>query len=136
MSHSHSNRSGNRPEKSVLSPQFLSASHRSLFFQRLNGLTRYQQTSPEYQAVLFILTSDDELYEKMGPYFSSDGFRSFDMFDENDFSWGYAKIARVAADLFGQDYETSLSDLVGSLDHDLFHTFLQALIIRKYGVSG
>ena len=136
MSHSHSNHSGNRPEKPVLSPQFLSASHRSLFFQRLNDLIPYQQASPEYQAVLFILTSDDELYSKMGPYFSSNGFRSFDLFDEVDFSSGYAKIARVAADLFGQDYEISLSDLVGSLDHELFHTFLQALIIRKYGVNG
>ncbi|MGE6415574.1 hypothetical protein ACQKDD_15515 [Planococcus kocurii] len=136
MSHSHSNRGGNRPEKPVLSPQFLSVSHRSLFFQQLNDLTSSQQTSPEYQAVLFILTSDDELYEKMGPYFSSDGFRSFDLFDEVDFSSGYAKIARAAADLFGQDYKTSLSDLVGSLNHDLFHTFLQALIIRKYGVNG
>ena len=123
-------------KQSVLSPQFLSASHRLLFFQRLNDLKSYQQTSPEYQAVLFILTSDDELYAKMGPYFSSDGFRSFDMFNETDFSDGHAKIARAAADLFGQDYDTSLSALVGSLDHDLFHTFLQALIIRKYGVNG
>ncbi|EIM04959.1 hypothetical protein A1A1_18707 [Planococcus antarcticus DSM 14505] len=120
----------------VLSSQFLSASHRSLFFQRLNDLTSYQQISPEYQAVLFILTSDDELYEKMGPYFSSDGFRSSDLFNETDFSGGYATIARAAADLFGQDYDTSLSGLVSSLDHDLFHTFLQALIIRKYGVNG
>lgn len=136
MSHSRSDYSGKRPEKPVLSPQFLSASHRLLFFQRLNDLTPYQQTSPEYQAVLFILTSDTELYDKMSPYFSSDGFRSFDLFDEVDFSGSYAKIARAAADLFGQDYETSLSGLVGSLDHDLFHTFLQALIIRKYGVNG
>lgn len=136
MSNSPSNHSGKRPEKPVLSPQFLSASHRTMFFQRLSDLTRYQQTSPEYQAVLFILTSDDELYAKMGPYFSSNGFRSFDMFNETDFSGGYAKITRAAADLFGQDYETSLSGLVGSLDHDLFHTFLQALIIRKYGVNG
>lgn len=122
-------------EQSVLSPQFLSATHRELFFQRLNQLNPSQQTSPEYQAVLFILTSDDELLAKMGPYVSSDGFRSFDMFDEQDFSGGYAKIARAAADLFGQDYETSLSRLVGTLDHALFHTFLQALIIRKYGVN-
>lgn len=122
-------------EQPVLSPQFLSATHRELFFQRLNQLNPSQQTSPEYQAVLFILTSDDELLAKMGPYFSSDGFRSFDMFDEQDLSGGYAKIARAAADLFGQSYETSLSTLVGTLDHDLFNTFLQALIIRKYGVN-
>lgn len=135
MSHSHSDSSGNRPEKPVLSPQFLSASHRSLFFQRLNDFTSYQKSSSEYQAVLFILTSDDELYAKAGPYFSSDGFRSFDLLEETDFSGGYAKMVRAAADLFGQSYETSLSSLVGTLDHDLFHTFLQALIIRKYGVT-
>lgn len=122
-------------KQSVLSPQFLSASHRLLFFQRLHDLKSYQQISPEYQAVLFILTSDDELYEKMGPYFSSDGFRWSDLFNETDFSGGYATIARAAADLFGQDYDTSLSGLVSSLDHDLFHTFLQALVIRKYGVN-
>lgn len=122
-------------KQSLLSPQFLSASHRLLFFQRLNDLKSYQQISPEYQAVLFILTSDNELYEKMGPYFSSDGFRSSDLFNVTDFSGGYATIARAAADLFGQDYDTSLSGLVSSLDHDLFHTFLQALIIRKYGVN-
>lgn len=122
-------------EQPMLSPQFLSASHRSLFFQQLNLLNPSQQTSPEYQAALFILTSDDELYIKMSPYFSSDGFRSFAMFEEQDFSGGYAKIARAAADLFGQSYETSLSNLVGTLDHELFHTFLQALIIRKYGVN-
>lgn len=122
-------------EPPLLSPQFLSASHRSRFFQQLNLLNPSQQTSLEYQAVLFILTSDDELYAKMGPYFSSNGFRSFDMFEEQDFSGGYAKIARAAADLFGQSYETSLSNLVGTLGHELFHTFLQALIIRKYGVN-
>ena len=54
-------------EQPVLSPQFLSASHRSLIFQRLNLLNTSWQTSPEYQAVLFILTSDDELYAKLGP---------------------------------------------------------------------
>lgn len=107
-------------EQPMLSPQFLSASHRMLFFQRLNLLNKSQQTSPEYQAVMFILTSDNELYAKMGPYVSSAG---------------YVKIARAAADLFGQDYETSLSRLVGTLDHALFHTFLQALILRKYGVN-
>lgn len=133
MSYSQSNHSGKQPEKTVLAPQFLSASDGSISFQRLNDLTSLQQTSPEYQAVLFILTSDDELYEKMGPYFSSDEFRSFDLFEEVDFSSGYATIARTATDLFGQDYETSLSDLVGSLNHDLFYTFMQALIIRKYG---
>lgn len=126
---------GNRTEKNVLSPQFLSATHRSLFFQQLNQLSASQQKSPEYQAVLYILTSDDELYEKMSPYFGNDGFRSSDLLEEVDFSRGYQLIVQVAADLFGQDYETSLSGLVGTLGHDLFHTFLQALIIRKYGVN-
>lgn len=129
------NNTGNQPEKQVLSPQFLSVSHRELFFQRMNQLTKSQQSSPEYQAALFIITSNDELYEKMGPYFSHDGFRSYDMFLEKDFSGGYAKIAKAAANLFGQDYETSLSNIVGTLDHEMFHTFLQALIIRKYGVN-
>lgn len=122
--------SGNR----TLAPQFLSGSHRSRFFEQLQSLTPSQQKSTEYQAALFIITSDDELYTKMCPYFSSDGFRSFDMFEEVDFSRGYETIARIAGELFGQSYETSLAGVVGTLDEDLFHTFLQALIIRKFGM--
>ena len=120
--------------KRTLAPQFLSDSHRSRFFEQLQSFTPSQQRSTEYQAALFIITSDEELYAKMGPYFSSDGFRSFDMFEEVDFSRGYETVARIAGDLFGQSYETSLAGVIGTLDEDLFHTFLQALIIRKYGV--
>lgn len=81
------------------------------------------------------MTSDDELYNKMAPYFGMDGFRSYTMFEEVDFSSSYAKLAKAAANLFGQDYETDLANLVYSLDHDLFHTLLQAMVIRKYGVD-
>lgn len=121
--------------KETLSPQFLSASHMSLFYQHLKLLSAYQQKSPEYQAVAFIMTSDDELYNKMAPYFGTDGFQSYTMFDEVDLSCSYAKLAKAAANLFGQDYETDLANLVYSLDHDLFHTLLQAMVIRKYGVD-
>lgn len=135
MSNFDVNHNGGRFDRPALAPQFLSVTHRSLFFHQLNRLHASLQTSPEYQAALCILTSDDELYAKAGPYFSSNGFRSFALLEENDFSGGYAKMIRAAGDFFGQSYVTSLSSLVGTLAHDLFHTFLQALIIRKYGVN-
>lgn len=120
----------------MLSPKFLSESHSNLFYSVLSQLNESQRLNPEYLAVAFIVSSDDELHEKMNPYFSSNGFNTLTMFEEVDFSSGYRKIAEAAADLFGQDYQVSLSNLAGSLSHDLFHTLLQAMIIRKYGVIG
>lgn len=116
-------------------PEFLSDTHKDLFKFVIDQLNSSQQKSNEYLAVAFIATSDSELYEKMRPYFGSNGFKSFDMFEEVDFSSGYRKIARAAGNLFGQDYEISLADLSNSLDHNLFNTLLQAMKVRKYGVN-
>lgn len=134
MNNSESN--NNRKNELMLYPEFLSESHKDLFYSVVSQLNNSQQKSPEYLSVAFIITSDSELYEKMRPYFDTEGFRSFDMFDEVDFSSGYRKIAVAAAELFGQDYNVSLADLATSLSHYLFHTLLQAMIIRKYGVIG
>ncbi|WP_084242368.1 hypothetical protein [Planomicrobium okeanokoites] len=134
MTNSDSNK--NRKNELMLYPEFLSESHKDLFYSVVSQLNNSQQKSPEYLSVAFIITSDSELYEKMRPYFDTNGFSSFKMFDEVDFSSGYRKIAVAAANLFGQDYETSLADTINGLGHDLFHTLLQAMIIRKYGVIG
>lgn len=135
MSHEPSNENDkNRPESNRF-PQFLSDTHYELFQLVVDQLNSSQQKSHEYLAVAFIATSDSELYEKMRPYFGADGFNSPEMFEEVDLSTGYLKIARAAGNLFGQDYEISLADFANSLDHDLFHTLLQAIKIRKYGVA-
>lgn len=130
------NSNNNRKNELKLYPEFLSESHKELFYSVVSQLSNSQQKSPEYLSVAFIITSDSELYEKMRPYFDTNGFSSFKMFEEVDFSSGYRNIAVAAANLFGQDYETSLSEIINVLGHDLFHTLLQALIIRKYGVIG
>lgn len=127
---------GQQPEKQVVSPQFLSTTHRTLFFQHLNQLKESQQTNPEYQSALFIITSDAELTDKMLPYFSSKGFAHLKMFEEQDFSNSFGKIAKVAANLFlGHSYEFSVVDLVADLDERNFRVLLQALIVRRYGVK-
>lgn len=135
MSHFQSNEEDNNQSKFEKYPKFLSDTHYDLFQFVIEQLNSSQQKSNEYLAVAFIATSDSELYEKMRPYFGTDGFKSFAMFEEVDFSRGYLEIARAAGNLFGQNYETSLADLANSLDHNLFHTLLQAMKIRKYGVS-
>lgn len=127
---------GDRQQEMMLYPKFLSESHSDLFYTVISKLNESQQTNPEYMAVAFIVSSDDDLYAKMSPYFSSEGFSSITMFEEVDFSSSYRKIAQAAADLFGQDYQVNLADLTNTLGHDLFHTLLQAMIIRKYGVIG
>lgn len=118
-----------------LSSIFLDADHYSRFDQHLKQLNNYQQTSSEYQSALFILTSTEELYSKAIPYFSSEGFSHLDMFEEQDFSSGYALMAKAAGNLFGfYEYELSLSHLVSATDDELFPVLVQALIIRKHGL--
>lgn len=123
-----------RHRETMLYPEFLSESHSDSFYSVLSQLNESQRSNPEYLAVAFIMSSDDELHGKMSPYFSSEGFNSRTMFEEVDFSSGYHKIAQAAASLFREDSQISLSDIADSLSHDLFHTLLQAIIIRKYGV--
>lgn len=135
MSQFQSNEEDNNQSESEKYPKFLSDTHKDLFQFVIDQLSSSQQKSNEYLAVAFIATSDSELYEKMRPYFGTNGFKSFDMFKEVDFSRGYLEIARAAGNLFGQNYETSLADLASSLDHNLFYTLLQAMKIRKYGVN-
>ena len=122
-------------ESRTLSSIFLDTEHQSRFNQHLSQLSDYQQVSSEYQSALFILTSTDELYKKMTPYFSSDGFNHLDMFEEQDFSSGHVLMAKAAANLFGfYEYELSLAHLVGATDDDMFPVLVQALIIRKHSL--
>ena len=86
-----------------LLPKFLSETHFDLFHSVINQLNPSQRNNPEYQAVAFIVTSNDELYTKMNPYFGANGFNSIDMLEEEDFSSGYRLIAKAAGDLFGKD---------------------------------
>lgn len=88
-----------------LSPQFLSGSHTELFYTVLSRLSPAQQSARDYLAAAFIISSNDELYAKMSPYFSSDGFKSIDLFNNEDLSSGHTKLAKAAANLFVQNYE-------------------------------
>lgn len=135
MSEHRQSDSGSQSESRPLSSIFLDANHQSRFSQQLSRLNEYQQASSEYQAALFILTSTDELYQKAIPYFSSDGFRHLDLFEEQDFSSGHVLMAKAAANLFGFfEYELSLAHLVGATDDDMFPVLIQALIVRKHGL--
>lgn len=125
----------NIPSEITLSPKFLSHSHTERFFLLLNRLSHQQQAAKDYIAAAFIISSTDEGFEKMNPYFTSNGFNTIEMFKTEDFSTSYRKLAETAANLFGQTYETDLSDLISSLDHTLFHVLIQSMIIRKYGVD-
>ena len=118
-----------------LSPQFLSADHRHAFFRALNGFRPSQQNSSEYQAALFICTSNDEFIEKMLPYLTPDGFKLQKMFELEDFSSGHLKMAKLAANLYNGTHEEPIVDTIASLDKSMFHTLLQALIVRRYGVK-
>lgn len=135
MSNYEQSNQGSDSTSSSLSSIFLDADHYARFDQHLNQLNKYQQASPEYQSALFILTSTGELYKKTIPYFGSHGFSHLDMFEEQDFSSGYALMAKAAGNLFGfNDYELSLANLVGATDDEMFPVLIQAMIIRKHGL--
>lgn len=121
--------------ETTLIPEFLSTSHTERFYLLLNRLSPSQQAAKDYIAAAFIISSTDEGFEKMNPYFTGNGFNTIEMFQTEDFSTSYRRLAEAAANLFGQTYETDLSDLISSLDHTLFHVLIQAMIIRKYGVD-
>ncbi|AQQ55527.1 DUF6075 family protein [Planococcus lenghuensis] len=118
-----------------LAPQFLTAQHRQSFYQALSKFLPIEQRSSEYQSALFIMTSTDELIEKMLPYFTKTGFQAQEMFAEEDFSSRYRKMAMLAVNLYNGDYEEPILDIITDLDPSMFQTMLQALIIRKYGVK-
>lgn len=113
---------------------YASEKHESLFNQTRQLLSPKIQNNTEYLSALYLITSNDELFAKMNPYFSNAGFSFEEMFEEVDFSSGYLKLAKLAVNLFNNGIEITPLDLTSSLDQESFQVAINAIYIRKMGV--
>ena len=112
---------------------FMSEEHRVKFEEKRTKLYSGQQKNPEYLSVIYIMTSNPELYEKMGRYFSKDGFKVEKMLEENDFSHGQHIFASLASNLFNDGLKVSPIDMIATLSEESFLVAMNAIYVRKTG---
>lgn len=115
----------------IFTPRFLTVRHRELFFKESGHLS----ASKEYQAALFLLTSQPDLIDRMIPYFRKESFDYQAMFEEIDFSNEHQLIAKLIVHIYLGEPEPSLSKVAALLDYESFHAFIQANIIRECGMK-
>ncbi|MFD4932150.1 DUF6075 family protein [Peribacillus butanolivorans] len=118
--------------------QFLNQEHEEKYSQfRTEEMADHYRTNKEYLSGAYLMTGNKELYRKMKPYFDAKGgnFDSEEMFEEKDFSSGLRVLAKLAVHLFNSNETVEPLDIISTLDEDGFRLALNALILRRYGVS-
>jgi DNA polymerase III delta subunit len=118
--------------------QFLNQDHEANFSKfRVEKMGDRFRSNKEYLAVVYLMTGNEELYQKIKPYFNakSGGFDSTKMFDEQDFSSGLIVLAKLAVHLFNSHEKVEPIDLILSVDENGFNLALNAFILRRYGLS-
>lgn len=117
--------------------EFLNSEHESNFTKyRVENMGDRFRTNKEYLSVVYLMTGNTELYQKMNPYFNarSGEFDSKKMFVEQDFSSGLSILAKLAAHLFNSNEVVQPLNII-SLDEQNFKLALNSMILRRFGVS-
>ncbi|TDK58103.1 hypothetical protein E2K98_24615 [Bacillus salipaludis] len=118
--------------------EFLNSEHESNFTKyRVENMGDRFRTSKEYLSVVYLMTGNTELYQKMNPYFNarSGEFDSNKMFVEQDFCSGLSILAKLAAHLFDSNEVVQPLDIISSLDEQSFKLALNSMILHRFGVS-
>jgi len=117
--------------------QFLNQEHQAKFQELRVEMSEEYRTNKEYLSVVFIMAGDKELFNKIHPYFDrkSGLFSSDDMFQEQDFSSGIKVLAKLAVHLFNNNETVNPLDMIDSLDDQRLHLAINAILLRRYGVS-
>lgn len=118
--------------------EFLNPEHESNFTKfRVEEMGERFRNNKEYLAVAYLMTGDEELQEKIQPYFNakSGGFDSTKMFDEQDFSSGLLVLTKLAVHLFNSNEVVQPLDIILRVDEQGFKLALNSMIVRRYGVS-
>lgn len=118
--------------------QFINQEHEMKFSEfRAENMEDYYRTNNEFLSVVYLMTSNQEMYSKMNPYFDAKGgnFDSEKMFEEKDFNSGHCVLAKLAVHLFNSNETVRPLDIISELDEDGFKLALNALILRRHGVS-
>lgn len=117
--------------------QFLNQNHAAKFQEVRSEMAEHYRNNKEYLSVVFIMSGDDEIFQKMNPYFDTKHglFSSKEMFEEQDFSSGINVLAKLAVHLFNNNATVDPLDLVGTLDDERLQLAINAILFRRYGIS-
>jgi hypothetical protein len=118
--------------------EFLNQEHESDFTKfRVKEMGEHLRDNKEYLAIVYLMTGNEELHQKMKPYFNakSGGFNSTKMFDEQDFSESLLVLAKLAAHLFNSNEIVQPLDIILRVDEEGFKLALNSLILRRSGIS-
>lgn len=116
---------------------FKNEDHKERFLELLEKYNRVYDglIENEYGAAFYILSADNEIWSKSKSYIGIDGIDFETMFQEKDFSTGYAILVKLATNLFNGNFNIAPVELC-YLDGDSnFKVALAALHIRKYKIS-
>ncbi|MFD2512101.1 DUF6075 family protein [Halalkalibacter alkalisediminis] len=116
---------------------FLNHEHEKEFFSIREEAAGKYKNNKEYMSVAFLMAGNEELKQKMKPYFDMDEgfFKSALMFEKEDFSTSLQVMAKLAVHLFNNNETVDPLDLIGYLDEDNFELALQVIKFRKYGLD-
>lgn len=117
---------------------FLSSEHETRFRQlRQQMSSDYFRNSKEYLSVAFLMAGNEELHRKVSPYFDTNegGLDSEEMFKNEDFSSGLRTLAKLAVNLFNNNESVTPLDLISYLDDNLLELAINAILLRRYGIS-
>lgn len=116
---------------------FLDGEHQALFQELREKLAEFRRFDKEYLSVVYLMAGCPEFQKKAAKYFDGQegGFFSEEMFKEQDFSSGIHAIAKLAVHLFNGNKDVLPLELIASTDARLFKLAINALILRRYGLS-
>jgi hypothetical protein len=117
--------------------QFVNSDHQHKFQEVRSEMAEHYRNNKEYLSVVFIMSGDDEIFRKMNPYFDTKRglLHSKKMFEEQDFSSSINVLAKLAVHLFNNNETVDPLDLVGTLDDERLQLAINAILIRRYGIS-
>lgn len=116
--------------------EFLNAQHHERFSDALTELAEFRRQSPEWQAALFLLTGNGELWRKARRYL--DGRRGeyhwLDLLDREDLTGGQETMVRFSVALYNGSGDLRVADLWTRLDAQSFALALSAARVRRGGL--
>lgn len=117
--------------------KYSSLDHKHDFLEMRRNIPEHYRFDKECLSVIFLMTGNKELNEKIAPYF--DGakreFEAEKMFEEQEFCSSDLKtLAQLADSLFNTNKRTDTQQLI-SLGEEDFELAINAIVLRKEGIS-
>lgn len=116
---------------------FLNLEHQATFQELRSNMEEEFRFNKERLAAAFIMAGDEEVYQKMTPYFNekTGTFSSEEMLQEQAFSSHTHVLAKLAVHLLHDHEPVVPLDLINHLDEPSFQLAMNAIILRRTGLS-